>query len=501
MLKSNPPKISASKSSLWIAGVLLISLVLRWLLIFHGGQYYFSDEQRYEASRMVVDQSLQNETKEAFAQLFIWPEHIGFKIIGIIPAMMERFTGETLKIPALFFSLFSVLNLYLIFGILKRSGASEKVSLYALILAACCMSLLYYARHLMPYDLAMTFGLLALYVAIAEKPDAKTSLACGGFSFLCFITYNGYWSLSGFAMLAHALAGNTNILEHIKKGLVAALGFILPAILLMAAANWLGIDILEEYQVFATSINQGSYAEGWSLPFEYLWHTEHFLFLLLGLLSLYAMMRSSREKSKTLYLWGAGLVFIYFCLLISSVFLHSFVVYGRLARQMVPFLILLSASGLVKLEEGFSIGKVFARLALAIIFIQAAWNYQASYALSYPREFARDAKSLYPGFVFSEKRFAFGAPTQCRYNGYISEYVKRFVTPPEANPPVQGELLLSAPHPDNFLPYQYEGYTYEERQRFRGLNIEMKFYRADSEFTSSKNPVWVEMKNCLVKEE
>ena len=521
---------------------MLVSLALRWILIFQGGQYYFSDEQRYETSRITTELLLQGNYGEALTQLFTAPEHLGYKVIGIIPAILEQLTRESLVIPALFFSFFSVLNLLLIYLISKRIGSSSRESLYVLLISASSMSLLYFARHLMPYDTAMTFGLFALYIALTDKPTFKTSLLCGGLSFLCFITYNGYWSLAGLAMLVHVLANppslrggrspttpalapgaseqsptllesasiwrgllrpfgarNDEAKDILRKGFFTSLGFILPALLFFVAALASGINLLTEYRTFATTVSQGSYAEGWSLPSEYFWHTEHLVFVALILLSLYAILES-KGRDKVVNLWVGATIFIYLCLLIPSVFLHSFVVYGRLARQMMPFLILLSASGLVRLEQNFVSGQKIARFVFVIIFIQAAWNYSTSYKLSYPREFASKAQAQYPDFDFSEKRLAFGAPTLCQNNGYIVENVKYFVTPPEVNPPVEGELLLSAPHPDNFLPYQYEGYTYEQRKKFRELNLQMMFYKADSTFMSESNPNWISMKSCVVKE-
>jgi hypothetical protein len=178
-------------STPWVAGILCASLLLRWILVLQGGQYYFSDEERYETSRLFAEQLLQGKITEAFSQFFISPEHLGFKIIGILPALVEQFTRESLVIPALFFSLFSTLNLLALYKISQRLGASKTESLYVLILAALSMSLLYYSRHLMPYDSAMTFGLFAVYAALTEKPNTKTSLACGTLGFACFITYNG----------------------------------------------------------------------------------------------------------------------------------------------------------------------------------------------------------------------------------------------------------------------------------------------------------------------
>src|SRR5215475_4474643 len=86
-------------------------------------------------------------------------------------------------------------------------------------------------------------------------------------------------------------------------------------------------------------------------------------------------------------LWIGGILFIYLCLLIPSVILRYLVVYGRLARQMIPFLALLSAHGLIQMENRVASGRKFTLVILVIIFIQAIWNFIYSYDLSYPREF------------------------------------------------------------------------------------------------------------------
>ncbi len=504
-----------------VVTILALSLILRWALILKGGQYYFSDEGRYETSRMFAKLAVEGNLNEAFSQFFVAPEHLGFKLIGIVPAFVEQFTRESLAIPALFFSLFSVANLFLVYLISKRSGATERESLTALILAASSMSLLYFSRHLTPYDTAMTFGLLAVYLALNEKPNIKTSLACGALGFACFITYNGYWALTALGMLIPSLRGGLRrdsveiptkqsptpqndfkpwAKNFLAKGLLTTTGFILLGILLFLLASLAGTNLLAEYRSFSATVNQGSFNEGWSFPFEYFWHAEHILFPALIVLSIFTIAYALKQKGDSSILWVGAIFFLYLCLVIPSVFLHSFVVYGRLARQMMPFLVLLSASGLVHLEQNFSFGHKLTRAVMLVIILQAAWNYKASYDLSYPREFAQEAETLQPDFHFSEKRLTFGAPTLCQNNGFIIENVKRFEVPPEPNPAIQGKLLLSALHPDNFLPYQYEGYTPEQRRIFQERQPEMRFYKADNGFMSESNPVWTEMKNCVVKE-
>jgi len=44
---------------------------------------------------------------------------------------------------------------------------------------------------------------------------------------------------------------------------------------------------------------------------------------------------------------------------------------------------------------------------------------------------------------------------------------------------------MRAPHPVNFSPHLYDGYTPEERRVFRKENVEIVFYKLDSSFLSN----------------
>lgn len=477
-----------------VIAILLVSLLLRWGLVIRGGQYYFSDEHRYEVSQQVVGLVLQGQFVESLSRLFTAPEHLGFKIIGIVPALIEKLTGPNLAIPAFFFSLFSVLNVYLIFLLAQRAGATEQEALLALGSAAASHSLLYYSRHLMPYDTAMTFGLLSLYVALEKDADTKTSLLCGALGFLCFITYNGYWLLAGFAMVCHVFAGEKTFATILRRGILLTTGFALPLLLIMLVSGLAGINFVAQYTKFANTVTQGDYSEGWRLPLEYFWHAEHLFIVILGILSMFAILNFLRSNEKYPAWWIAGLIVVYVCLVVFSVFTESFVVLGRLARQMMPFLILLSAYGLAKLTAQQSYGRSVSTLVMIVIVAQGLWNYGISFALSYPREFSNEAQTRYQDFTFSQKRLLFGAPSLCQNNGYAMENAKYFLSATETNPQVNGTVLLSQPHPINFLPYQYEGYPPDIRQQFRQRQLHMALYKLDGDAGLKS------VKNCFIKE-
>jgi hypothetical protein len=60
----------------------------------------------------------------------------------------------------------SVCNIWLIARIANALGASEIEALFASTLLAMASSFFYFSRHLLPYDVAMTFALAAMYVGI-----------------------------------------------------------------------------------------------------------------------------------------------------------------------------------------------------------------------------------------------------------------------------------------------------------------------------------------------
>jgi hypothetical protein len=348
--------------------------------------------------------------------------------------------------------------------------------------------------------MAMSFGLMALYTALDRDPTTRTSFVCGLFSFLCFITYNGYWPLAGLALLMHVLMQNKQISSLLQKAMPTALGFVIPLLLLFLAMRWSGTDMISAYRLFATSITQGVFEEGWSIPLEYFWYTEHIIILILGALAILALIDASKDQKKYTRLWAGGILFIYLCLVIPSL-LDYFVVYARLARQLLPLLILLAAQGLFELEKRTGSGARVTGIILAITFLQGTWNFYAAYRVDFPRDFAAEVQTQFPDFEFSSKRLAFGAPVVCQDNGYVIEHTKFYVAPPEELPHVEGRLLLSALHPTNYQPYLYEGDPPEFRLAYRNLKLKMSFYKTDQEFMSETNPTWAAIESCVTAED
>jgi hypothetical protein len=435
--------------------------LLRVLLVASGGQYYWPDEKRYDRSLAAANALWRGDIHGGLRALNR-ADHFLFKVIGVVPATMQIIIAPSAKTPALFFSLFSVVSLWLMWGIMRRIGESRRSALYAVGLLAVCSTFLYYSRHLLPYDTAMSIGLLALFVGLRTPSRDMDSILCGLLSACAFLTYNGYWILAGFAMLLHTLWTPRTLGKCTRRALISGISFaVLPGVMLAANAA-AGGDLLQQFVAFSRTGKQGLYSEGWSLPWVFLWHAEHFLILLWAV----ALINSLREAmlgraSHAVVLGLSGVIFIYGILVIFSVVLQKYVVYGRLVRQLVPFCSILAAVFLEQLWRFSPKGKSIAIAILTLTVLQATLNFRQPLAQVFPPEFHRLASQ------------AMDSTEKGEYEVLFDHHIYRDVYR-EALRAKDGRTIIQKDHPLQFLPYQFEGFTPEERAELQSSDISMR---------------------------
>jgi len=83
----------------------------------------------------------------------------------------------------------------------------------------------------------------------------------------------------------------------------------------------------------------------------------------------------------------------------------------------------------------------------------------------------------------------------CQYRDYIAMNVKYIYPAPASLPEIKTNVLLSEPHPINFLPYQYEGYSPAERNMFRKESIRMELIRIEND--AQVLDLFGELKSCV----
>lgn len=442
--------------------ILVASFFLRVWLILAGGQLFFPDELLYERARVAVDAALSGDIKGFFAPLR-YADKFGNTLIWLVPAAIGKAVSQDPRLPPLLLCVFGIVNIWLLWKISLRTGAGESEALVAAFLLSVSTTLFYYSRHLLPYDLSMTFGLLALLVAIREPSKKRDSFLCGLLSSACFLIYGGYWTLSAFTLLLHTFYLSRSPNEMVRRAVLSGTAFAAPFLIIVLPDALYGGNMFFQFISFTRTVTQGSYAEGWSLPFEYLWHAEHFL-LVLWLAGLAYCLWEARKRTltKQAAIGIAGILFIYGTLVVLSVGFEKFVVYGRLVRQCVPFFCLMTAHWMIRLAQSGTMARRPLAALFVLILIQAGFNFYPPLVQVFPGEFKRKADDI------------ISLSGQGKYDLLYAHYI--FPEPKQVSLGSH-EVLLQSPHPLEFLPYQYEGYTPENRRVLRSTDISMRLIR------------------------
>lgn len=159
--------------------------------------------------------------------------------------------------------------------------------------------------------------------------------------------------------------------------------------------------------------------------------------------------------------------------------LNKFVVYGRLVRQLVPLIILAGAFGIRWFSIHFRMGSPSSMAIVVIAALIAVYNFGYPLRITYPDDFLKKAEEMYPDFSYADEMMDYKAPDSVVIGNYRTYFVKYIYPVPTKSPEFEGELLLSAPHPQSYPPFLFEGYSPLERKIFSTTDISMRLMRID----------------------
>jgi hypothetical protein len=475
----------------WVVPIVLVSLLLRVGLVLQGGQNFFGDEMRFARGAQVylAVQAGEYERARAFTLL---PDHMLFTWIstGITVAQhaFASLSGEadwaahpekivsTQWIGAALLSLFSTLNLALVFRFARTIGASEAEATWALLLMAVAQPGFYYARHLVPYDCALSFALLAMNIGWGS-PSPWRAFACGALMGISYGIYNGYWFFVPVAWLgftAFVQAHPRRWILILLCGLGAAVAIALPIgyVALVGGSHYWNL-----LTGFGGSATQGDFSEGWSLPFEYFWHAEGAAGIVgigcvVAVLGTRLIKRQEVERRVAIVLLMIAAAYALLVLLSSG--LHLSVVYARLMKPLVPLICLVGGWALAQVLNGRA--RLQAAVATMIVIV-GALHFAPHFSRAFPREVEaavlrtwgnpQRTLSIRAKPESTDER-AVSRPDLVLVNAQILYPVRG----PLGYPP--GKTLLQFAHPLTFLPYQYEGFTPQERAILRANDISIR---------------------------
>lgn len=447
----------AAATDLRLMSLLGTGAALRIWLIVHGGQYYWPDEKRYRGSHALLA-GLRGDAA-SLADTLGEPAALMFKTVGLVPARIEELAGDNPHVPALVFGACSLVCIWLIAVIARRLGGSRDQSFFAALLATGSTALLYMARHLTSYDLALMFGLIGVCIAVRRPSTATSSMLTGIWAIATFLAYAGAWSLAAAACAIHVLDA-VSLRDGIRRTMLMALGGIGVVAVMIVGYRWVGLSWLDGLRAFAGTIKQGEFSEGWWLPFAYLWQAEHLLLFGWGSALAWCLWRFREALQARLTRASlVGLICVYASLAIPSAILHRFVVYGRLSRPLVPFLCLIGGAVIATLLARWPRRRLGVTVMIVLcVAAQAAINFRVPLTQEFPAEFIARIERMYPPpRVFVNARHLFPGPDPVDIpDGYRE--------------------VASAPHPLEFRPYQYEGYADGERHLLRYSDIRMRAF-------------------------
>lgn len=473
-----------------VVGALALARVA---LAISGGQSFLNDEQRYDRGIELYRACLHADLA-GVGRVLAQPEHALFPVVGAAVTGVQHLLAQvtpygdwtrpehavyTLWLGAAVLSLFAAFNVYLVYRLARAAGAGAEEAFWSAALLAGACSPFYFARHLLPYHCAITAALAALVTGFSAT-RARQAAVAGALTAATFHLYNGYWYLVPVVATACAWwwrthAGRRPLWVAGAAGAIA--GLVLPLAIGTAAGGRTYWSTLDAFQRSAT---QGLFAEGWLLPWRFLWHAEGAwgVIVLLGIGVAVAASRRRRERIPARVALWCGLLALSYALLVGfSNGLARFVVYGRTVLPWTVFLALLGGWAASRLLSAHTWRQVLGFGALAGF---AGLNFAPHFSIVFPpqmeiavlRQFGNPKRALtYSGSIYIPLAMPVTRPELALVDTQWLYPVRSYVGSPAGND------VMRVGHPLSFPGYQYEGHTPRERTLLRAHGLSMRLIR------------------------
>ena len=218
--------------------------------------------------------------------------------------------------------------------------------------------------------------------------------------------------------------------------------------------------------------------KAWFSPFLYFRDVEGLMCLvwISGLVACayVALRHVDGETRRRARLWLAFALCLYLLMALFSTGLRQFVLYGRIARSLAPFIVLAGAVGFAPILSRY--GWRLALPFVATMSFLGLLNFLPATQLRYPLAIAYDVYQQHDDVSYESsvrKRFMRWdikpALPDARYKLVNAAVYLEIVEIDEGRP--DGEILLEVPHPLHYRPWQYEGLTPGMRHMVNGSDF------------------------------
>lgn len=355
---------------------LLVGLVITAVRIslIGKGTMAFVDEQRYVTAMLGLRALGEGHVLEFLRAINSMGARPGDSLWRVIPGLGQAAlllaTGlnpnspPSLQVPQLFNVLVMSLNMLLLYKIYRRFFQAG-MALLGIVLYSSLVNTNLYLRHLLPYDHALFFFLLALWLLLrltACSAGWKYGLV-GALAAFSYAVYPGYF-MGPVVLLALgtvlALASPTDGSEAKTAGRLVPVGLQLAGVLLVLGGLQLlsllaGTSYWASSHYISTTVTQGSFDEGLSFIGRYYWQVEGWmgfgLVLLFGIGLLRCLGAAVRQPAPLSLAALLSISFLAWLGYAGAVLAHKLVFYGRILHFFGPFIVLGALVALHKLAS------------------------------------------------------------------------------------------------------------------------------------------------------
>ena len=448
----------------WV--ILAVSLVARIVLVVRGGQNFWPDEGRFDLSRAAARLILKGQVRDALAGLFAAADHLLFKVLATVPALVEQGLHTPAWVPALFFAAASAVVIALLGIVSSLAGADDDEACLATLLAAGTSTLFYYSRHFFPYDLSLIFMFLAVACALRRPPGLGRAIWMGVWVSLGFLTYNGYWSLGGVILIVFTLVPRSGPGAILANGLAGIAGLVGPLVIAIGIGRVLHVSLGKSFLEFSGTVVQGDFGLGWRFIPEYFYTSERAIAVLWAIAVAAGAAFFFDRKASRVRLWLGFVLGLYAILVLPSDLLHHFAIAARHVRILAPFLCLLSASVGRLASERLRVGVPALACFLAGFLGMVAYNVREPLCQIFPDDFERLATRT----IQSQLKTDLG-PDHVSNSWFLHSPV--WIAPTSGSE----KVILQRDHPYHFSPFLFEGYPERMRAEYLAANRTMRVVR------------------------
>jgi hypothetical protein len=482
--------------------VLLLCFGAYRLLLAQSGQLYWPDEYRYLHALHVLDELRKGEISQGLHWIFGVEAGVASRpsyiLISLVPAALQGVANLVFQVQpddAAFYRIPAIANVAVSLGVagtlyyLIWSLSGDRLMAWA---GTAVHGLLantnMYVRHLFPYDESLLLFLLSLGILLRQGSPSSIQRAglAGVLSGAAATVYPGY-SLFLFVPLAALLADRPVDWRSVMAfgGAAAAVGLFWEMIARVGGFSFIGASkrFSKTFTPARPEDLQGSYEEGFTFLPIYLAQVEGLAGILLCLLVVVFLFMAARKvfaRRQVAIVMGTVASIVLFAATVQV--WHRALFYGRIVHMFLPMMVLAAMLVLAQLRLPWArYGGVGLMLAASILsFIPVA---ASGLEIRFPKDLGRELSATYGSRM-----------KICGMDGHpdgsnserlddcdlFLEHARHLYPLPESwrsSPPPGFVPLRQFPHPMQFRPYWYEGFTPEERRRLAETPPVISLYR------------------------